>query len=182
MKRRSVISVDMDDVLYDFVKPLLHKYNLLYNDNVQYEDITDWNIHQFLKPECENVFALCTAGFFDSLHIDKDVVDWLTILNEIADLKFVSACASETVPWRATLLRRELPFFRDDMLVKLSDKSLIKADYLIDDNEDHCNATDARAFLISRTWNGNSGVDIEHALFRVVLSILKKGGVINGLS
>lgn len=176
MKRRSVVSVDMDDVLYDFVKPLLHKYNLLYDDNVQYEDITDWDIHQFLKPECKNVFSLCTEGFFEELHIDQNVVDWLMILNEIADLKFVSACNSNTVPWRAALLKRELSFFRDDQLVKLSDKSLIKADYLIDDNEEHCNTTDARSFLISRPWNNNAGVDTEHALCRVVISILKKRG------
>lgn len=174
MKCRSVVSVDMDDVLYDFVKPLLHKYNLLYDDNIQYEDITDWNIHQFLKPECKNVFSLCTEGFFEELHIDQNVVDWLTILNEIADLKFVSACNSNTVPQRAALLKRELSFFRDDQLVKLSDKSLIKADYLIDDNEQHCIDTDAVAYQIARPWNNNAGVDTEHALCRVVLSLLKR--------
>lgn len=177
-KHRVVVGIDLDDTVWEFVKPLLNKYNLWYEDNVCYEDITDWDIHQFLKPECKNVFALCTAGFFDSLHIDKDVVDWLTILNEIADLKFVSACASETVPWRAALLKRELPFFRDDMLIKLYDKSLFKCDYFIDDNEDHCNATDARAFLISRPWNDNKGVTIEHALCRVVINVLKRGGKI----
>lgn len=172
---KPIVAIDLDDTCWEFVKPLLKKYNLTYNDNVHYEDITDWNIHQFLKPECKNVFSLCTEGFFEELHIDQNVVDWLIILNEISVLKFVSACNSNTVPWRAALLKRELSFFRDDQLVKLSDKSLIKADYLIDDNEEHCNTTDARSFLISRPWNNNTGVDTEHALCRVILNLLKRG-------
>ena len=34
----------------------------------QYEDITAWNIHQFLKPECQNIFKeFCNESFFESI-------------------------------------------------------------------------------------------------------------------
>lgn len=174
MKRKFVVAVDMDDTLYSFVKPLLHKYNLWYNDNVHYEDITDWNIHQFLKPECENVFELCTPGFFESLHIPQENKEWLETLNVIANVRFVTAGCSETILWRAELLKRELPFFKDYMLVKLSEKGLFKADFLIDDNEEHTINTDATSYLIKKPWNNNQGVEFSRACSRIIQSILKK--------
>ena len=174
-EHRPVISIDMDDCIYEFVRPLLQKYNLWYDDNVHYEDITDWNIHKFLKPECENVFALCTAGFFESLHIPQENKEWLETLNVIADVRFVTAGYSHTIPWRAELLKRELPFFKDYMLVKLAEKELIKADYMLDDNEEHTINTDATSFLISRPWNDYQGVDFCRACSRIAQSILKRG-------
>lgn len=174
-ERRIVVATDCDDTLYPFVQPLLKKYNLWYDDNVRFEDITNWNIHQFLKPECKNVFELCTEGFFDSLHIPQERKEWLETLNMVADIRFVTAGCSETILWRAKLLKRELPFFKDYMLVKLSEKELFKADFLIDDNEEHTINTDALAFLISKPWNNNQGVEFSRACSRIIQSILKRG-------
>ena len=174
-ERKSVVSVDMDDTCYEFVKPLLHKYNLWYEDNVQYEDITDWDIHQFLKPECKNVFELCTPGFFESLHISQENKEWLETLNVIADVRFVTAGYSPTIPLRAELLKRELPFFKDYMLVKLAEKDLFRCEYLIDDNEQHCIDTDAITYQIARPWNDNQGFTFPRAASKVVQSILKRG-------
>lgn len=172
--RKPIVACDLDDVCWDFVQPLLQKYNLMYNDNVHFEDITDWDIHQFIKPECKNVFELCTEGFFESLYIPQERKEWLETLNVIADVRFVTAGYSHTIPWRAELLKRELPFFKDYMLVKLAEKELIKADFLIDDNEEHTINTDALAFLISKPWNNNQGVEFSRACSRIIQSILKK--------
>ena len=177
MSKRAVVAVDCDDVLYEFVIPLLDKYNLRYDDWVKYDDIWSWDIHKFLKPQCKNVFEeFCTEGFFEELFIPVSTVGWLSALNVIADIKFVTACDSRTLPWRAALLRRELDFFTDDMLVKLKDKELIQADYLIDDNEENCQHTSAQAFMVSRPWNDYGGCDVSEAFAKVVIDILKKAG------
>ena len=174
--KKPIVACDMDSTLYDFVKPLLKRYNLVYNDNVQYEDITAWNIHQFLKPECQNVFKeFCTAGFFENLHIPQENKEWLETLNVIADVRFVTAGYSPTIPWRSELLKRELPFFKDYMLVKLSEKELFKADFLIDDNEEHTINTDATSYLIKKPWNNNQGVEFSRACSRIIQSILNRG-------
>lgn len=174
-ERKPVVGIDLDDTCWEFVKPLLNKYNLWYRDNIHYEDITDWDIHQFLKPECENIFELCTPGFFESLHIPQENKEWLETLNVIADVRFVTAGYSSTIPLRAELLKRELPFFKDYMLVKLAEKDLFRCQYLIDDNEQHCIDTDAIAYQIARTWNGNQGFTFPRAASKVVQSILKRG-------
>lgn len=174
-KHKVVVGIDLDDTCWEFVKPLLNKYNLWYEDNVCYEDITDWDIHQFLKPECKNVFELCTPGFFEGLHIPQENKEWLETLSVIADVRFVTAGYSPTIPLRAELLKRELPFFKDYMLVKLAEKDLFKCNYLIDDNEQHCIDTDATAYQIARPWNNNQGVTFPRAVSKIVQNILKRG-------
>lgn len=175
--RKPIVAIDLDDVCWDFVQPLLQKYNLMYNDNVHFEDITDWDIHQFLKPECKNVFELCTEGFFESLYISQERKEWLETLNMVADIRFVTAGYSPTIPLRAELLKRELPFFKDYMLIKLAEKDLFKCNYLIDDNEQHCIDTDAIAYQIARPWNGNQWFTFPRAASKVVQSILKRGEI-----
>ena len=175
---RPVVSVDLDDVVWSFTTPLLTHYNLVYDDCVHIEDITEWDIHKFLKPQCKNVFKeFCTEGFFEKLIIPQSTVDWLTVLNMISDLKFVSACYSSTVPLRSKTLNHYLPFFKDEMLIKLSDKSLIRTDYFIDDNEDNCNAVwdtnRTRVYMVNKPWNSQRGYSTNEALAKVVIDILK---------
>lgn len=168
----------MDDVCYEFVAPLLSKYNLRYDDWVNYEDITEWDIHKFLKPECKNLFKeFATEEFFEGLSIPKDVAEWLSALNIVADIKFVTAGSSKTIPWRKALLKRNLDFFTDSMLVKLRDKWLLDMDACIDDNPNTCKAVRAYSpktfvFQIAKPWNNNHGYDIQGALASITKSIL----------
>ena len=177
--KKPIVACDMDSTLYDFVKPLLKRYNLVYNDNVRYEDITAWNIHQFLKPECQNVFKeFCNESFFESITMAESTIILLDILRSISDLYFVTAGYSYTIPWRANLLKRNLYYFTndwftDDRLVKLTDKSLFRCDYIIDDNEEICNNSDAIAFLISKPWNDYQGTTIDKALYQIIKKIEK---------
>lgn len=179
MDNRKIIACDMDDCLYEFVIPILDKYNLRYDDWVSYGDITDWDIHKFLKPECQNIFReFVTEGFFEELFIPDSTVEWLTTLNEMANVRFVTAGCSETIPWRAALLKRELDFFEDSMLVKLSDKELFMCDYLLDDNPVTCmKAIQSIPFVnvmqIRRPWNDNKGYEIDEALARITRDILR---------
>lgn len=179
MNNEPVVALDMDDTLYEFVAPLLDRYNLRYDDWVCYWDITDWNIHQFLKPECKDIFKeFITEGFFEELSIPVSVTGWLSALNEIADVKFVTAGSSRTIPWREALLKRELDFFEDNMLAKLSDKWLLDTDYFVDDNPKTCEMMQlnphVRVYQIARPWNYNKGYDIRDALADITKDVLRR--------
>ena len=178
MNNKPIVALDLDDTLFEFVVPLLDKYNLRYNDRVCYDDITDWDIHQFLKPECKNIFEeFATEGFFEELFIPVSVVGWLSALNVIANIRFVTAGNSRTIPWRAALLRRELDFFEDSMLIKLTDKSILISDYFVDDNEVTCQQVarmipNVTVIQIARPWNGDEGYEIGEALAEITKDIL----------
>lgn len=177
--KKPIVGIDMDDVLYSFVSPLLDRYNLRYNDQVRYDDITDWNIHQFLNPECKDIFSeFVTEGFFEGLSIPQNRVNWLSVLNIIADIKFVTAGGNRTLLWREALLRRELDFFEDDMLVRLTDKRLLDTDYLVDDNPHTCKAVkdynpNVLVFQVAKPWNSYEGYDTDSALTKIIIDILK---------
>lgn len=183
MDNKPVVACDMDDTIFEFVIPILDKYNLRYNDFVSYGDITNWNIHKFLKPECKNVFEeFVTEGFFEELFIPVSTVGWLSALSEIANIRFVTAGCSKTIPWRAELLKRELDFFEDSMLIKLSDKELLMCDYLIDDNPITCmKAVQTIPFVdvmqIKRPWNDDKGYEIDEALSKIAIDILRRRDV-----
>lgn len=49
-----IFAVDVDDVCLDLNSVWLEDYNQVYNDNLKTEDITDWIITKFVKPECGN--------------------------------------------------------------------------------------------------------------------------------
>lgn len=181
MDSRPIVALDMDDVLYEFVIPLLDKYNLRYDDYVRYEDITDWNIQSFLKPECKDVFEeFVTEGFFEELFVPASTAGWLSVLSEIADIRFITAGCAKTIPWRAELLKRELDFFEDKMLVKLRDKWLLKCDYFVDDNTDNVNGMCIKSkgqttvFQVKRPWNGEMGYDTNEALAKIARKILRR--------
>lgn len=169
---KQIVAIDLDDTVWDFVGELLKRYNQKYNDNLTKEDITDWNIHKFLKPECTNIFKeFATEDFFDSLVIRRDIADALAIVDCYYDLYFVTACDAETIPWRAKALKKNLYWFKDDQLVKLKNKSLFVCDYLVDDNVENYLQAYSNSFLVKQPWNKHiqNSHDISFILYRISL-------------
>ena len=56
------IGVDCDDVVISLVPTWLSLYNKDYNDNLTPEQITDWDVGLFVKPECDNKIFYCVYG------------------------------------------------------------------------------------------------------------------------
>lgn len=182
---RMTIMIDLDDVVWDFVGTLIEKYNKKYDDSIEKSDINDWKISKFLNPKCENIFKeFVCEDFFKELTIDSDIKTCLTLIDDYADLYFVTAGHSKTMPYRAKALKRQLEWFRDVQLVKLTDKSKFYCDYSVDDNIDNCFNSRGQAYLVTQPWNksidvseteiirANSTVD---ALNKVLIEICKNG-------
>ena len=51
------ILCDVDEVINNLVEKILVEYNKQYNDSLTLNDITDWEVKKFIKPECENIFT-----------------------------------------------------------------------------------------------------------------------------
>lgn len=51
MKNKRIF-VDVDEVCAHLGNEWVYRYNTKYNDNLQYESVTDWDISKFVKPEC----------------------------------------------------------------------------------------------------------------------------------
>lgn len=167
MNKDIIVGVDLDDTVYPFVAPLLEKYNKAYQDNLTTEDITNYKISQFLKPECHNIFKeFANKEFFKCITFDPKVVKALTELNEEYTLYFVTAGAPITVRDRDKMLARNLDWYTSSQLVICRDKSLLKLDYLIDDCYANCYKGDYMGIMVKQPWNiktpYNSAFRINH--------------------
>ena len=49
---QKIIAVDVDEVIAALHVEWLKRYNKDYDDNLRHEDITNWSIENFVKPEC----------------------------------------------------------------------------------------------------------------------------------
>lgn len=159
-----IIGIDMDDTLYGFVPMVLDKYNSEYKDNVKKEDITSWNIHQFLKPECKNVFSLVNDELFESITIEEDAKEFVErLFVKKHEVYFVTAGHPKTIQARDRLLKRNFKKFNSENLIMCRQKNLLHLDILIDDCADYFSKDlfyKYDCFLKVQPWNKNSKLPV----------------------
>jgi len=156
MKTIKTIAIDIDGVVGDVLTPWLNRYNHHYHDNITPKDISEWDIHKFLKPEC----GLKIYDYLNDPHLYDDVIpypDTIQYIEKIKELKYrvvwVTSSPAES-SGRKFFWLKEYGFItnRKDY-VEMTDKSLIRADVLIDDYFVNIDSFVGKGILFSRYWN-----------------------------
>ena len=158
----------MDDTLYSLVDYVLPLYTKQYNDNIKIEDLKEYKIHKFLKPECENIFKeFLHEDVFESIKISDEVIDTIEYLNEFVDIYYPSAGHIKTREWRVNLLKRNIPSFQSDQLILTKEKwKLDWLDVLVDDCLDNFIGFKGYRIVKDRPWNSNGSCYFDYD-FRV---------------
>lgn len=70
------ILVDLDEITADLIGEWVRLYNEEWNDCLTREQITDWEIHKFVKPECgKKIYQILhRPGLFESLPPHKGAI------------------------------------------------------------------------------------------------------------
>ncbi|GMA60423.1 5'-3'-deoxyribonucleotidase [Alicyclobacillus fastidiosus] len=137
MKR---VAIDMDEVIADIVDKHLQLYNRDFNDNITLIDLHGKKLRE-LRPHLNNEINnyLVEPTFFRDLKVIEGSQDVIRELSEHFEV-FITTAAME-VPTSFTAkyewLKQHFPFLSDMNFVFCGDKSIIRADYLIDDNVRH---------------------------------------------
>jgi len=135
MKR---IAIDMDEVMADTMTHFLDKYNTSFGVGLKTEHFQGRHVFEVIdeahKPEARDYFQ--QEAFFATIPVmpgSSEVVKTLTERYEV----FITTAAMD-VPCSFTpkfdWLQRHFPFIPTSNIVFCGDKSIILADYLIDDN------------------------------------------------
>jgi 5'(3')-deoxyribonucleotidase len=155
-----IIAVDVDDVVAEMVSVLLSRYNKDWADNLAIDQITEWDLTKFVKPECgARVFS-----YFENPSLYDDVKPVPGALAGVDGLRadghrvvFVTAAAIGTAGAKLDWLRRhgflEPNFTSANDYVECRDKSLILADVLLDDAVHNITAFKGWGILFDRPWN-----------------------------
>ena len=132
------ICVDMDEVIADTVAEHLTRYNRDYNGNLTKDDLRGkwiWDVVAIDRhPRLEEY--LRSDDFFDVLDVIPDAQRVLRRLQQQFEVFIASAAMEVPTSFNAKYrwLERHFPTIPATHIVFCGDKSILRADYLIDDN------------------------------------------------
>ncbi|MGA2896187.1 MAG: 5'-3'-deoxyribonucleotidase [Acidobacteriaceae bacterium] len=132
------IAVDMDEVIADTVAEHLIRYNRDYNGNITKADLRGkwiWDVVAIDRhPRLEEY--LRSDDFFDVLDVIPDAQRVLRRLQQQFEVFIASAAMEVPTSFNAKYrwLERHFPTIPATHIVFCGDKSILRADYLIDDN------------------------------------------------
>lgn len=138
MKR---IAVDMDEVITDALSKHVRLYNHHFKKQVTIEDLVGLSLPQYAEEhEREMVHQLVdTHDFFATMDILPGAIETLEALSHEYEL-FITTAAMEvpnSFAAKYAWLLEFVPFISPANFVFCGDKSIVNADYLIDDNVRH---------------------------------------------
>ncbi|MFI2856873.1 5'-3'-deoxyribonucleotidase [Paenibacillus sp. JSM ZJ436] len=134
MKKR--ISVDQDQVLAKTLEYWLDKYNNDYHDCLMPEQITEWNWHHLTHPKCqEKIYEyLDDPDLFLNLAVMEGSQEVLKELSYTYDIYVISAVYNPlNILAKHTWLKKHFPFLDEKKFVFTRDKSIVRAEYMLDD-------------------------------------------------
>lgn len=154
-------AIDCDEVLRDNIINMLEVYNKEYNDNKTVEDIFDFDVDKVFTKVKETTGASASKYFFEqhSKEVFSDAVPMPFAKEAVDILRKYGKVIVVTYQKNTENRYRTLKWLDDnnilyDGICFLRDKTLVHADYLIDDNDWNfygCNCK--HGILISKQYN-----------------------------
>lgn len=142
------VAVDVDETVADLLPAWLEMYNDDYGDSLRVTDITGWDLTKFVKPECGNkIYTYLTPELYNMVDPIPGALEGVEYLRKQGHrVIFVTStpkgCEGAKLKW---LVDKE---FLDkkgaygdgrvyDDYIEIHDKSLIRADIMIDDRPEN---------------------------------------------
>lgn len=161
-KTKLTIALDVDGVLANLVQRVLDWYNQDCRDTVRHEDITDWDISKFVKPDSKDyIYSLLGTGY-----IYETVRPYPFAWDLVANLRHLGhRVVFVTTPFKGTEGRKLQWLVNHKMLkdsadyMEAHDKSLVRADILLDDGIHNLRAFApfGQAWMMEQPWNKRHG-------------------------
>jgi 5'(3')-deoxyribonucleotidase/uncharacterized protein with PQ loop repeat len=139
-KRRPRVAIDMDEVMADALGEHLRRYNGAYRASITPADLCGRHLEECIPLSHRAAAeAMLDASFFEDLAV---LPDCQAVVRELAQrYEVFIASAAMDVPCsfdaKYRWLRRHFPFSPPSHIVFCGDKSIVDADYLIDDRPRH---------------------------------------------
>ncbi len=156
VNRRLRIAIDMDEVMADALAEHVRRYNAAFDAHVRIEDLNGRHLEDCVPPEHRDAaVSMFDASFFEELELLPDCVEVIRELTERFEVFIVSAAMDVPLSFDAKYrwLLRHFPFIPSSHFVFCGDKSIIDADYLIDDRPRHFARFKGRPVLFSAPHN-----------------------------
>jgi 5'(3')-deoxyribonucleotidase/uncharacterized protein with PQ loop repeat len=155
-QRRLRIAIDMDEVMADALGEHVRRYNAAFGAQLAIADLRGRHLEEWVSPaQRKTVEAMLDASFFADLGVMPGCQDVVRELAARHDVFIVTAAMDVPSSFDAKFqwLQRHFPFIPPAQIVFCGDKSIIDADYLIDDRARHFAGFRGRPLLFSAPHN-----------------------------
>lgn len=137
-KRKLIVLCDLDAIVANLLGPWLRFYNEKYGDNLTVEQITEFDIHKFVKKECgQKVYEFIDTGVaYTQLEPLPGAVEGIKTLEQLGhEVIIVSAGAKNlaTAGHKLEWCKKVLGFSRKKCMIAHR-KELVRGDVFIDDS------------------------------------------------
>jgi 5'(3')-deoxyribonucleotidase/uncharacterized protein with PQ loop repeat len=150
------IAIDMDEVMADALAEHVRRYNAAFAPPIAVADLHGRHLEDCIPSEHRSAAeALLDASFFEQLAVLPDCQDVVRELTEDHEVFIVTAAMDVPCSFDAKYqwLRRHFPFIPPSNIVFCGDKSIVDADYLIDDRARHFLSFKGTPLLFSAPHN-----------------------------
>lgn len=153
MKR---IAIDMDEVIADFLPKHLAIFNAKYGENVRPDDLLGKKLRDIRPDLVQEIFEIIREpGFFRDL---KPMADSQEVIEELSKSYeiFITTAAMEfptSFTAKYEWLKEYFGFIDEMNFVFCGDKSIINADFLVDDNVRHFERFPGRGIIFTAPHN-----------------------------
>ena len=184
-----IIAVDVDGILADLLPEWLRRYNADYNDRLAVSDVTVWDTHTLVKPECGfKIYDYLTdPSLYDAVEALPGSQYGVERLRQLGhELIFATSNSfGMTDPKARWMIRKGfLPAVKGTSLpreyVPIKDKWRLQADLLIDDGGHNVSAwvqTRRRAIMLETSHN--QSLDLPSMFYSWILRAKDWADIIN---
>lgn len=164
-----IICTDIDNCLNDLMYKSLVMYNSMTNKNIQLSDITAYNLSECLSQmDAKGITKLFKSKeLWDSLIPLKDA-QWgiETLIKTGHRVVFATATDPINFNWKIDWFKKHFPFVDTEDIIRVTDKSLIRCDVMIEDNLDQLNRSMCDRICLDYPWNQSKEKDFVYDILR----------------
>lgn len=156
---RRIICVDMDEVIADALGEHLMRYNRDFAERITRADLKGQWLWDFVPPERQQALAdyMMSEDFFAVLRVMPHAQRVLERLQEHYEIYIATAAMEVPSSFNAKFhwLKQHFPFIPPSHIVFCGNKSILRGDFLIDDNPRQLRLFHGEGILFSSPANVN---------------------------
>lgn len=164
-----IIMCDIDNVLNDLTAKTLALYNSRYDKKISLSDLTAYNFSDCLsQSDTDALMELFKEKeLWDSLEPLPDS-QWgiATLINMGHRVIFATATHECNFEWKCRWMLKNFPMINSADIIRVKDKSLIKADVIVDDCMEQLISSCCDRICLDYMWNRDSNKDYVYDIRR----------------
>lgn len=159
-----IIGIDIDGTINNLCESVLSVYNEDSGDNLTVDDITEYYIENFVKPEYKEGFHryFVDKRVWKRVSIDEEARKYIIALHEKGhEIYFVTSTEPENVEKKAGWLQKNFTMIniRKQLIVCHNKQLLSGLTVLVDDYDKNLTGGHYHKLLLDKPWNQNVNED-----------------------